>query len=133
MVVKVNNLVSLEEAQGIALAAAAPLATEKVQLEDAGGRVLAEEVRALRDEPPSTQAAMDGYAIHSGDVDSVSSEKPVFLPVVGTVGPGQHINKEVRRKEAIRVMTGALLPAGADAVVPHEMTEIDGERIVIRT
>ena len=133
MVVKVNKLISLEEAQGIALAAAVPLATEKVQLEDASGRVLAEEVRALRDEPPSTQAAMDGYAIHSEDVDSASSEKPVFLPVVGTVGPGQQMDQQLRRKEAMRVMTGALLPTGADAVVPHEMTEIDGEEIVIKT
>ena len=120
-----NNLVSLEEAQGLALAAAVPLATEKVQLEDARGRVLAEEVRALRDEPPSTQAAMDGYAVRSEDVDSASSEKSVFLAVVGTVGPGQQIYQQVKRKEAIRVMTGAILPAGADAVVPQEMTEID--------
>ena len=128
-----NKMVSLEEAQGIALAAAVALAPEKVQLEDASGRVLAEEVRALRDEPPSTQAAMDGYAIHSEDVDSASSKKPVFLPVVGTVGPGQQMDQQLRRKEAMRVMTGALLPAGADAVVPHEMTEIDGEGIVIKT
>ena len=127
-----NNLVSLEEAQGLALAAAVPLATEKVQLEDASGRVLAEEVRALRDEPPSTQALMDGYAVHSEDVDAASSEKPVFLTVVGTVGPGQQIDQQLKRKEAIRVMTGAILPAGADAVVPHEMTEIVAEGIVIK-
>ena len=128
-----NKLISLEEAQGIALAAAVPLATEKVQLEDASGRVLAEEVRGLRDEPPSTQTAMDGYAVNSEDVDSASSDKPVFLTVVGTVGPGQHMDQELKRKEAIRVMTGAVLPAGADAVIPHEMTEIDGKGIVIKT
>ena len=127
-----NNLVSLEEAQGLALAAAVPLATEKVQLENASRRVLAEEVRALRDEPPSTQAAMDGYAVHSEDVEAASSEKPVFLAVVGTVGPGQQIEQQLKRKEAIEVMTGAILPAGADAVVPQEMTEIVSEGVVIR-
>ena len=132
MVVNVNNLVSLEEAQGLALAAAVPLATEKVQLEDGSGRVLAEEVRALRDEPPSTQALMDGYAVHSEDVDAASSEKPVFLTVVGTVGPGQQIDQQLKRKEAIRVMTGAPLPAGADAVVPHEMTEIVAEEVKVK-
>ena len=132
MVVNVNNLVSLEEAQGLALAAAVPLATEKVQLEDASGRVLAEEVRALRDEPSSTQALMDGYAVHSEDVDAASSEKPVFLTVVGTVGPGQQIDQQLKRKEAIRVMTGAPLPAGADAVVPHEMTEIVAEGVKVK-
>ena len=127
-----NKLVSLEEAQGLALAAAVPLATEKVQLENGSGRVLAEEVRALRDEPPSTQAAMDGYAVHSEDVNAASSEKEVFLAVVGTVGPGQQIDQQLKRKEAIRVMTGAILPAGADAVVPQEMTEIVAEGVVVK-
>lgn len=127
-----NKPVSLEEAQHLALAAAVPLATEKVQLENAGGRVLAEEVRALRHEPPLTQAAMDGYAVHSEDVDSTSSKKSVFLAVVGTVGPGQQIDQQLERKEAIRVMTGAILPAGADAVVPQEMTEIVAEGVVVK-
>ena len=127
-----NKLVSLEEAQGLALAAAVPLATEKVQLENASGRVLAEEVRAIRDEPPLTQAAMDGYAVHSEDVNAASSEKDVFIAVVGTVGPGQQIDQQLKRKEAIRVMTGAILPAGADAVVPQEMTEIVAEGVVVK-
>lgn len=127
-----NKLISLEEAQGLALAAAVPLAAEQVQLENASGRVLAEEVRALRDEPPLTQAAMDGYAVHSEDVDAASSENSVFLAVVGTVGPGQQIDQQLKRKEAIRVMTGAILPAGADAVVPQEMTEIVAEGVVVK-
>jgi molybdopterin molybdotransferase len=132
MVVNVNKLISLEEAQGLAVAAAVPLATEKVQLEDASGRVLAEEMRALRDEPAATQTAMDGYAVHSEDVDAASSEKPVLLAVVGTMGPGQHLDRQARRKEAIRVMTGATLPAGVDAVVPHEMAEIVAKGVVIK-
>jgi molybdopterin molybdotransferase len=132
MAKEVEKMLSLEEAQRVAVAAAAPLATEKVQLENGRGRVLAEEVRALWDEPPTTQVAMDGYAVHSGDVDAASSEKPVFLVVVGTVGPGQPLDQPVRRKEAIRVMTGAILPAGADAVVPHEMAEIVAEGVVIK-
>ncbi len=132
MAVNVNKLVSLEEAQGLALAAAVPLATEKMQLENGSGRVLAEEIRALRDEPPSTQAAMDGYAVHSEDVNAASSENSVFLAVVGTVGPGQQIDQQLKRKEAIRVMTGAILPAGADAVVPQEMTEIVAEGVVVK-
>jgi len=133
MVVNVNKLISLEEAQGLVLAAAAPLAAEKVQLENASGRVLAEEVRALRHEPSSTQAAMDGYAVHSGDVDAASSEKTVFLAVVGAVGPGQQIDQQLKRKEAIRVMTGAILPAGANAVVPQELTEIVAGGVVVKS
>jgi molybdopterin molybdotransferase len=132
MAKEVEKMLSLEEAQRVALAAAVPLATEKVQLEDASGRVLAEEVRAFRDEPAATQTAMDGYAVHSEDVEAASSEKPVLLAVVGTVGPGQHLDRQARRKEAIRVMTGATLPAGADAVIPHEMAEIVAEGVVIK-
>ncbi len=132
MATEVEKMLSLEDAQGLALAAAVPLATEQVQLENASGRVLAEEVRAIRDEPPSTQAAMDGYAVHSEDVNAASSEKDVFLAVVGTVGPGQQIDQQLKRKEAIRVMTGAILPAGADAVVPQEMTEIVAEGVVVK-
>jgi molybdenum cofactor synthesis domain-containing protein len=75
---------------------------------------------------------MDGYAVHSRDVDAASSEKPVFLAVVGAVGPGQQIDQQVKRKEAIRVMTGATLPAGADVVVPQEMTEIVAEGVVVK-
>lgn len=132
MAATVSKLISLEEAQGLALAAVAPLAMERVQLEEASGRVLAEEVRALRDEPPATQAAMDGYAIRSEDVNAASSEKPVFLAVVGTIGPGQRMDQQVKRKEAVRVMTGAMLPAGADAVVPQEMTGIAAEGVVVK-
>ena len=132
MAKEVEKMLSLEEAQRVALEAAVPLATEKVQLENASGRVLAEEVRALRDEPPSTQAAMDGYAVHSEDVNAASSEKDVFIAVVGTVGPGQQIDQQLKRKDAIRVMTGAILPAGADAVVPQEMTEIVAEGVVVK-
>ena len=132
MAKEVEKMLSLEEAQRVALEAAVPLATEKVQLENGSGRVLAEEVRALRDEPPLTQAAMDGYAVHSEDVNTASSENSVFLAVVGTVGPGQQIDQQLKRKEAIRVMTGAILPAGADAVVPQEMTEIVAEGVVVK-
>ncbi|MFA9434769.1 MAG: gephyrin-like molybdotransferase Glp [Deltaproteobacteria bacterium] len=132
MATEVEKMLSLEDAQGLALAAAVPLATEQVQLENASGRVLAEEVRAIRDEPPLTQAAMDGYAVHSEDVNAASSEKDVFIAVVGTVGPGQQIDQQLKRKEAIRVMTGAILPAGADAVVPQEMTEIVAEGVVVK-
>ncbi len=99
---------------------------------EAAGHVLAREVTAPRDIPPFNRSAMDGYAVHSEDVDSTSSKKSVFLAVVGTVGPGQQIDQQLERKEAIRVMTGAILPAGADAVVPQEMTEIVAEGVVVK-
>ena len=123
MAVKANKIISLGEAQRLVLAAAKPAGTEKVDLENASGRILAEEIRAFRNEPPTPRAAMDGYAVHSTDVVSASEEKSVLLSVVGIVGPGQYSDSELKRGEALQVMTGGTMPAGADAVVPQEMTE----------
>jgi molybdopterin molybdotransferase len=131
MATKVNKIISLQEAQRLVLAAAKPMGTEKVQLEDARGRVLAEEVRAFRNEPPMPRAAMDGYAVYSEDVVSASAEKGVLLSVVGVVGPGQHREVDLKRGEALQIMTGGTMPAGADAVVPQEMTERVSEGIWI--
>ncbi|MBT8406646.1 MAG: molybdopterin molybdotransferase MoeA, partial [Deltaproteobacteria bacterium] len=117
-----NKTISLEEAQRLVLEAAKPVATEKVLLENARGRVLAEEIRAFRNEPPIPRAAMDGYAVHSADVVSASEEKSVLLSVVGLVGPGQHSDFELKRGEALQIMTGGSVPAGSDAVVPQELT-----------
>jgi molybdopterin molybdotransferase len=129
MAVDVNKLVSLEEAQQIVLGQAQPLPTELVPLEDAGGRVLAQGIRATIDEPSTTQAAMDGYAVRSADVDSASPEGDLFLKVVGLLGPGQRSEHSLKGGETLRVMTGATLPEGADAVVPEEMTESFSGRV----
>jgi len=118
-----DKLISLEEAQALVLQAAAPLDSEVVSLKDADGRVLAEEIRASHDEPALPQAAMDGYAVRSADVNSASPERGILLSVVGEVSAGQEGRLEVKQGEAVRVMTGASLPAGADAVTPQEMTE----------
>ena len=127
MVARVNKLISLEEAQSLALAAAVPLATELVQLKDASGRVLAEEIRASRNEPPIPRVAMDGYAVHSADLLSASEGKSVLLSEAGMVGPGEQSDFELKRGEALRVLTGSPMPEGADAVVPQEMTERGSE------
>jgi molybdopterin molybdotransferase len=119
----VNNLVSLEEAQQIVLGRIHTLPSELVPLEDGGDRVLAKEMRAPTDEPGTTQAAMDGYAVRSADVESASPERNLFLTVLGLIGPGKQSKHKLKEGEALGVMTGASLPEGADAVVPQEMTE----------
>jgi len=121
--VDLTELVSLEEAQRLVLDRATSLPVEIVRLVDGGGRVLAEEIRASRDEPPLNQAAMDGYAVHSADVQSASLEKGIYLTLVGSVAAGQSGKHTLSRGEAFRVMTGATLPDGSDAVIPQEMTE----------
>jgi molybdopterin molybdotransferase len=115
-----ETLISLEEAQSLVLEAAAPLDTEVLHLKDAGGRVLAKTVRSSRDEPALTQAAMDGYAVRSADL---KPDLQTILLVIGEVSAGQKGRLELKQGEAVRVMTGATVPKGADAVVPQETTE----------
>jgi len=129
MAVDVNKLVSLAEAQQIVLGQAQLLPTELVSLKDGGGRVLAQGIRATIDEPSTTQAAMDGYAVRSADVESASPEGDLFLKVVGLLGPGQLSEHRLKGGETLQVMTGATLPEGADAVVPEEMTESVSGRV----
>ena len=133
MAVNINKLVSLDEAQQIVIGKVQPLPTELVPLEDGGGRVLAQEVRALTDEPSATQAAMDGYAVRSADVESASPEGDLFLKVVGSIGPGQRSEHSLKGGETLRVMTGSTLPVGADAIVPEEMTETVSGRVRVLT
>ena len=117
MAVDMNKLVSLDEAQQIVIGMVQPLPTELVSLEDGGGRVLAQEIRALTDQPSATQAAMDGYAVRSADLESASPEGDLFLKVVGSIGPGQRSEHSLKGGETLRVMTGSILPVGADAIV----------------
>jgi len=123
MAVYAKTPVSLEEALRIAFAKVQPLPTEVISLEHGGGRVLAQEIRASANEPSTTQAAMDGYAVRSADVESASSEGELFLNLVGMIGPGQRSECSLNEGETLGVMTGATVPEGADAVVPQEMTK----------
>ena len=105
----------------------APLGAEEVPLRQARGRVLAEDVRAERDVPPFANSAMDGYAIRAADVKLASPTKPVRLSLLGEVRAGAAPPAAVQPNTALRIMTGAMLPEGADAVVRVEDTaERDG-------
>jgi molybdopterin molybdotransferase len=111
-------MLSVSDALTVVLAQVETLSAETVPLADALGRVLAEEVVADRDSPPFTKALMDGYAVRSADVVTGLAE----LAVIEEVTAGKVPNREVGPGEATRIMTGAPLPAGADAVVPVEVT-----------
>ena len=94
-----------------------------LQLLDAQGCVLAEDVVARTDLPVFDNSAMDGYAVHSVDVASASPANPVTLPVLGDVPAGSMSAHGLAPGTAVRIMTGAPLPAGADAVVQVELTD----------
>lgn len=99
-----------------------PVAQDRVVLAHAVGRVLAEDVTSVIDLPPFSNSAMDGYAVRAQDVRQASDGHPVHLSVVGEVVAAEPGTHEVAPGEAVRIMTGAPLPVGSDAVVPVEWT-----------
>jgi molybdopterin molybdotransferase len=99
---------------------AVPVAVEAVPIDAAAGRVLAHEVTAALDVPAFDRAAMDGYAVRGEETTGASEYNPLAFRVVGRALPGQPFDATVGPGEAVRIMTGAPMPAGADAVVPAE-------------
>jgi molybdopterin molybdotransferase len=108
----------------------APRAAERVPLLDALGRVLAEPAVATYTLPQWDNSAMDGYAVRAGDIAGATAEQPVDLPVLETVAAGAFATQPVGPGQAIRIMTGAPIPAEADTVVRVEDT--DGGVDVVR-
>lgn len=117
-----TKLLSVIEAQQHLLSKFAPLGSEIVGLSSTLSRILGSDVRAGFDFPPFTSSSMDGFAVHAADLADCSPERPARLKVVGDIPAGRADNPIVHRGEAARIMTGALLPDGADAVVPVENT-----------
>ena len=95
---------------------------------DAQGLTLSEDLIAEFDIPPMANSAMDGYAVKSGDVASASKLNPVLLPVDGYVAAGDVPKRPLSDGSAVRIMTGAPVPEGADAVVPFEDTDEEERR-----
>jgi molybdopterin molybdotransferase len=101
---------------------------EELPLLGAAGRVLAEDVHSEREVPPFANSAMDGFAVRAADVKTASSSSPVMLAVTGEIKAGSAPPGPVEAGTALRIMTGAMLPSGADAVVRVEDTgERDGQ------
>jgi molybdopterin molybdotransferase len=125
-------MLTVPEANARILEHIKPLAVERVPLLDALGRVLAEPVRAPMTLPAWDNSAMDGYAVRGEDIDAASREQPVRLRVLETVAAGAFATQPVRGGEAIRIMTGAPLPEGADTVVRVEDTDGGTTQVVVR-
>lgn len=102
---------------------AKPLPPEKVSLESAAGRILAEDVYSHYPLPPFRRAMMDGYAVVAEDTLGASVTNPVPLQLVGEIRPGEAPPGELRPGQAMRIATGAPLPKGANAVLPAEFAE----------
>jgi molybdopterin molybdotransferase len=122
---------SVEEHLQRVLAGVVPLSPLDVTLLDARGCVLAEDVTAPWPLPPFDNSAMDGYAVRIADVQAASDGKPVTLRVIDDVPAGYRASVDVREGTAIRIMTGAPLPEGAEAVVPVEWTDAGMPEVTI--
>jgi molybdenum cofactor synthesis domain-containing protein len=125
-------LTPLAEARDHVLARCAPRAPLAVPLDDALGCVLAAPVSAGEPVPPWDNSAMDGFAVRSVDVATATADRPVPLPVVATVAAGAAADTAVGPGEAVRIMTGAPMPPGADAVVMVERTRGGPDATVVQ-
>ena len=110
----------------------APLPAERVALVEAAGRVLAVDVVSRVTLPPWDNSAMDGFACRASDVATASAGMPRRLRVTGTVAAGGVAARAVGAGEAVRIMTGAPVPAGADTVIRVEDTDADGDDVLVR-
>src|SRR5687767_6211016 len=118
------KLLPVDEARARMLAEIAPLPAERVAIAQSVGRVLTEVVAAVRDQPPFAASAMDGYAVRSGDA-------PGRLRVVGESAAGHGYAGAVAAGEAVRIFTGAALPADCDAIVIQEDATRDGKEVEV--
>jgi len=104
---------------------------ERINLSDAYQRVLAEDVHALIDLPPFNRASMDGYAVQAQDTFGASEDNPIILNLIEKIRAGDSPSKEVQKGTCSEVGTGAPMPAGADAVVMVEVTDIQNDKVEI--
>jgi molybdopterin molybdotransferase len=116
------DLISVDEALRAVLARAEPLEAERVRLDAAAGRVLAQPALAVVDLPPFASSAMDGFAVRAADT-------PGRLPIVARIAAGRPAERPLAQGEAMGIATGGVVPEGADAVVPIERVEVLGDAV----
>ena len=123
-----SELISIAEAQRLVVERVRPLEAERVPIERAAGRVLAEPAPAVVDLPPFPSSAMDGYALRSVD----TAGAPVTLPVVARIAAGAPAGRPLGAGEAMAIATGGAVPEGADAVVPIEHVDEGPDGLAVR-
>jgi molybdopterin molybdotransferase len=119
------RLISVQEAQRGILSQFSPVPTTIVPLEQSNGRVLSQDIYSEIGFPPFANSSMDGFAVRSVDISNADSANPVSLAVVADIPAGIHPTITLQTGEAARIMTGAEIPSGADAVIPVENTNAE--------
>jgi molybdopterin molybdotransferase len=125
-------MLTVMEASERIMAEIRQLGAESVPLRRALGRVCAEDISATVTMPPWSNSSMDGYAVRSADITPVMSRERVTLRVVATIAAGEFAPRPLRRGEAMRIMTGAPVPEGADSVIRKEHTDGGKKKVEIR-
>ncbi len=125
-------MLSVEEALERVLSHFHVLEAETAPILAALGRVLAEDIEADADIPPYANTAMDGYALRAVDTFAATRDNPIRLRVIADLAAGYVADQQVTAGTAIRIMTGAPIPAGADAVVRFEDTQVEGEWVSVQ-
>lgn len=126
-----SKLMPVIEAQNIINSTLKRVGIEEISLDEAHRRVLAEDVISLLNSPPFKRSAMDGYAIKAEDSFGFSENNPLTLKIVDSIGAGQVSNVELKSGEAVKIATGAPMPAGSTAVVMEEYTVSDGDDLEV--
>lgn len=124
-------MISVEEALSLILSQIREMGTERVDITSSLGRVIAEDVYSKRNNPPWDNSAMDGYAVRDEDIKGATRENPAILRVIEDLPAGYTAKNPVGKGEAIRIMTGAPVPKGADTVVMVEDTAKEGENVKV--
>ena len=127
-----EELTSVEDHLAEILRTIVPLAPTELSLGDVLGLVLAQDVAAASPLPSFDNSAMDGYAVHVQDIAAATEDNPVTLPVVAEVAAGDTGAYALSPGTSIKIMTGAMLPHGTEAVVPVEWTDGGTARVAIR-
>ena len=118
-----QDMLSVEDAYERIMASFSPLEPVSEPILETLGHALAEDVRSPHDIPPMANSGMDGYAVQGGDIVDAAPDRPRQLRVIGLVAAGQVPSQTVQPGTAVRIMTGAPVPDGADTVVPFEETD----------
>ncbi len=120
------SMIPLEQAQELVRSHVSLLDVETVSLLDASGRIAAADLRSDMDVSPFAHAAMDGFALHAASIAQASEDTPVDLEVIAEVPAGGSFEGSIGKTQCVRIMTGAALPADADAVVKYELVDYQG-------
>lgn len=130
-------MLTVDQAEQVILKLISPFAGEQdseiVPLSEATGRILAAAVTSNLDFPHWDNSAMDGYAVRQGDLESCSPENPITLQVIEEIPAGYQPQRKVQARQAARILTGSVMPDGADTVVMQEETHKEGDRVTIMT